>query len=82
MLKDLGLALLVLLALAAFLWIVDAFFRWGLRRVRARTERWRSIRLRVRREYARRLRVTMVALLRIARAGLIIARPTSRSSAQ
>jgi len=73
MLNDLGLALLVLLALATFLWIVDALFRWGLRRVRSRTARWRSIRVRVRRQYARRLRVAMVALLRIARAVIVLA---------
>lgn len=73
MLKDLGLALLVLLALATFLWIVDVLFRWGLRRVRSRTARWRSIRVRVRRQYARRLRVAMVALLRVARAGIVLA---------
>ncbi|MBL8208334.1 MAG: mechanosensitive ion channel [Blastocatellia bacterium] len=73
MLNDLGLALLVLLALATFLWIVDALFRWGLRRVRSRTARWRSIRVRVRRQYARRLRVAMVALLRVARAVIVLA---------
>jgi small-conductance mechanosensitive channel len=73
MLKDVGLAILVLVILVAFLWTVDALFRWGLQRVRARTARWRSVRVRVRRQYERQLRLALATLLRIARAGLILA---------
>jgi small-conductance mechanosensitive channel len=73
MLKDFGLALLVLLALAVFLWVVEALFRWGLQRVRARTARWRSIRVRVRRQYERRLRLVLAGLLRFARVVLVLA---------
>lgn len=73
MIKDLGLALLVFLALVVFLWIVDVLFRWGLQQARARTSRWRSIRVRVRRQYERRIRLALAALLRIVRAILVLA---------
>ncbi|HEX4949528.1 MAG TPA: mechanosensitive ion channel domain-containing protein [Blastocatellia bacterium] len=73
MVKDLGLALLVLLALVVFVWGVNVLFRWALQRVSARTDRWRYIRQYVRRQYARRLRVALVALLRLARALIILA---------
>lgn len=72
MLKDVGLALLALVGLAAFLWVVDVLFRWGLQRVRARTARWRSIRVRVRRQYERRLRLLLAGLLRLARVVLVL----------
>lgn len=72
MLKDVGLALLALVGLAAFLWVVDVLFRWGLQRVRARTARWRSVRVRVRRQYERRLRLLLAGLLRLARVVLVL----------
>lgn len=72
MLQELGLALLALVVLVAFLWIEEVVYRWGLRRVRARTARWRNIRMRARRQYARRLRIVLVVLLRLARAVVVL----------
>jgi small-conductance mechanosensitive channel len=73
MVKEIGQAVGLLLALTAFLWLVNVLFGLALARIRTRTDAWRGVKLRARRQYAKRLRVVLAGLLRLARAALIIA---------